>query len=58
MQFDMIHEIRWVLQVHMAFWWRNLRERDYLEGLGVRWQDNIKMGLKEILLGGRGLGCF
>jgi len=52
------HEIRWVLQLHTEFWWRKLRKRDYLEGLGVRWQDNIKMELKEVLLGRRGLGCF
>jgi len=36
---------------HIGFWWGNLRERDYLEDPGVRWEDNIKMDFQEM---GRG----
>jgi hypothetical protein len=42
-------------EVHTAFWWGNLRERDHLEDLGI----DEKIILKWILktrLGGRGLG--
>jgi hypothetical protein len=30
----------------MGFWWGNLKEREHLEELGVRWEDNILMDLK------------
>jgi hypothetical protein len=38
--------------MYTGFWWGNLRERDHLENPGVRWQDNIKMDLREV-----GCGC-
>jgi hypothetical protein len=34
--------------VPVVFWWGNLKERGYLEGLNCRWEHNIKMDLKEI----------
>ena len=33
-------------QVHTGFWWGNLRERDHFKD-GRRWEDNIKMNLKQ-----------
>jgi hypothetical protein len=36
-------------QAHPGFWWENLRERDNLENLEGRWEDNIKMHLQELL---------
>ena len=33
------------VKVHVGFWWENLRERNYLEDLGVeRKMDNQKVG--------------
>ena len=37
-------------EVQTRFWWRNLRERDHLEGIGVN-EGNIKMDLQEVELG-------
>jgi hypothetical protein len=34
--------------MHSAFWWGNLKERDHLQGLGISWEDNVKMDLKEV----------
>jgi len=31
-------------EVDAGFWWGDPRARDYLEDLGVRWEDNIKKG--------------
>ena len=31
-----------------GFWWGNLRERDHLGRPRRRWEDNIKMDLKEV----------
>jgi hypothetical protein len=31
-----------------AYRWRNLRERDHVEDLGVILEDNIKMGIQEV----------
>ena len=33
-------------------WRGNLTERDFLEDLGVRWEDDIKMDLQEVGWGG------
>jgi hypothetical protein len=33
-------------EVHIAFWWGHLRERDHLGDPGV--EDNIKMDLQEV----------
>jgi hypothetical protein len=30
-------------QAYTEIWWRKLRDRDYLEDLGVKWEDDIKM---------------
>jgi hypothetical protein len=30
----------------MGFWWGNLREREHVEDIGDRWEDNIKLDLK------------
>lgn len=35
-----------------GFWQGNLQERYHLEGLGLRWEDNIKMGLGGICYDG------
>jgi hypothetical protein len=35
-------------EMHTGFWWGDLRECDHLEDPGVRWEDNIKMGLQEL----------
>jgi hypothetical protein len=35
-------------EIHVVFWWRNLKERWYLEDLNFSWEHNIKIGLKEI----------
>ena len=35
-------------EVYTGFWWGSLRDRDHLEDLGVRWEDNIKMDLPEV----------
>jgi hypothetical protein len=34
-------------EVQTGFWWKNLRERDHLEGIGVN-EGNIKMDLQEV----------
>ena len=39
-------------EVYTGFWWGNLRERDHLGRPRRRWEDNIKMYLKEV-----GGGC-
>ena len=36
--------------MHTGFWWGNLRERDHLEDR--KGEDNIKMDLQEVCLGG------
>jgi hypothetical protein len=38
--------------VHTGFWWGDLRERDNLEDLGVRWENNIKINPQEVGWGG------
>ena len=35
-------------EVYIGFWWGNLRERDQLGRPRRRWEDNIKMDLKEV----------
>jgi hypothetical protein len=37
--------------VHTGFWCGNLREGDHLEELKRKWEDNIKMDIREV---GRG----
>jgi hypothetical protein len=36
------------VQGRKGFWWGNLKKREHLEELGSRWEDNIKIDLKEI----------
>jgi hypothetical protein len=36
----------------IGFWWGNRKERDQLEDIGLREEDNIKMDLKEIVCEG------
>jgi hypothetical protein len=44
-------------EVHTGFWWRDLREEDHLEYLvGDRWEDNNKLDLTKVGLGGGGHG--
>jgi hypothetical protein len=33
---------------HTVFWWGNVRERDYLEDPGIKWENNIKMDLRQV----------
>ena len=40
--------------MHKEFWWGNLKDMDHLKDLGM-WEDNIKVDLKEIRMGERGL---
>ena len=35
-------------EVHTGVWWRNLRERDHLEGPRHRWENNMKIDLYEM----------
>jgi hypothetical protein len=35
-----------------GFWQGNLQEKDHLEGVGLRWEDNIKMNLGGICWNG------
>jgi len=36
-------------EVHAGVWWRDLREGDHMADPGVHsWEDNIKIGLKEM----------
>jgi hypothetical protein len=35
-----------------GFWWEDLRERDYLEDLGLDGRVILKMGLQEVSWGG------
>jgi hypothetical protein len=35
-------------EVRTGFWWGNLRERDHLENLGVRWEYNVKKDIHEV----------
>jgi len=35
--------------MHTRFWSENLKERDHSEDLGRRWEDNVKMHLREII---------
>jgi hypothetical protein len=35
-------------ETHTGFWWGNLKERNNLEDLGLRWQDNVKMDLQDV----------
>jgi len=32
------------------FWFKNLKGRDHLEDLRLRWKDNIRLDLREIVL--------
>ena len=34
--------------MHTEYWWGDLKERDHLEDLGERWEDNTKINLKEM----------
>jgi hypothetical protein len=34
--------------MHTLFWWGNLREREHLEKPRRRWENNIKMDLREV----------
>lgn len=34
--------------MHVEFSWANVKEGDGLEGFGVRWEDNIKVDVREI----------
>jgi len=34
-------------EVYMGFWWRNLRERDHLEGIGVEGIIILKWGFNK-----------
>jgi hypothetical protein len=34
------------------FWWESQKERDHWEDQGVRWEDGIRMDLRETGLGG------
>jgi hypothetical protein len=34
--------------MHAEFSWADVKEGDGLEGLGVRWEDNIKVDVREI----------
>jgi hypothetical protein len=35
-------------ELHIGFWWGNLKEREHLEDLSIGGKDNIKLCLKEI----------
>jgi len=35
-------------EVYTGFCWGYLRERDHMEDLRLRWEDNIKMDLREV----------
>jgi hypothetical protein len=39
-------------EVHTGFWWRDMKEGDNLEDLGIRWEHNIKIDLQEWGWGG------
>jgi hypothetical protein len=34
--------------MQIIFWLENMKVRDHLEDLGIRWEDNIRMDLREI----------
>jgi len=38
-------------EVYTGFWWGNLKDRNYLEDTGFRWENNIKMDLQEVVWG-------
>ena len=38
--------------MHIGFWWENLREKRPLGRPRHRWEDNIKMDLREVGCGG------
>jgi len=42
-------------EVYTGFWWGYLRERDHLEDLRLRWEDNNKMGSSGSGILGHGL---
>jgi len=45
--------MRWAGHVdHKRVWYRNLKEGDYLEDLRHRWEDNVKMDVKETMCKG------
>jgi hypothetical protein len=37
-------------KVCTGFWWGNVREGDHLEERRRRWEDNIEMDLREVVL--------
>ena len=39
------------VDVYTGLWWGNLKERDHLEDLRRRWEDNIMMALQEVVCG-------
>jgi hypothetical protein len=39
--------------MHVGYWWESQKERDPLRRPRCRWEDNIKMDLKEIVWGGK-----
>ena len=38
-------------EMQTEFWWGHLKERDHVEDLVVRLEDNIKMGIQEVKWG-------
>jgi hypothetical protein len=38
--------------VYTGFWWGNLRDRDHSEDTRRRWEDNIKMDIRDVRRGG------
>jgi hypothetical protein len=37
--------------VHAGYWWIDLSERAHLEDLTRRWEDNIRIDIKDVELG-------
>jgi len=38
-------------EVHAGYWWIDLSERDHLEDLRRRWEDNIRIDHNEVEMG-------